>query len=69
MAASVGEMAAGIRREQPAVVINTVGPFTTTPAPIRACLPDSHYLDLANDLAAVSTRSASARRPRPAAVR
>jgi len=56
VAGSIGEMAAAIRREQPAVVINTVGPFTTTAGPlIRACLPTSHYLDLANDLSAVSS--------------
>ncbi len=56
VAASIGDMATAIRREQPAVVINTVGPFTTTAAPvIRACLPTTHYLDLANDLAAVSS--------------
>lgn len=53
---SVDAMAAEIRRQQPTVVINTVGPFTTTAPPlIRACLPSSHYLDLANDLSAVST--------------
>ncbi|GAA3583348.1 hypothetical protein [Kribbella ginsengisoli] len=56
VAGSVEEMAAEIRRQQPAVVINTVGPFGTTAAPIaNACLPASHYVDLANDVAAVST--------------
>src|SRR3954468_348034 len=55
VAGTVEEMAGAIRREQPAVVVNTVGPFTTTAATIvRACLPGSHYVDLANDLAAVS---------------
>ncbi|MGA5299162.1 hypothetical protein ACPCHT_04500 [Nucisporomicrobium flavum] len=55
VAASVAEMAAEIRRQRPAVVVNTIGPFTTTaPELIRACLPASHYIDLANDLAAVS---------------
>lgn len=53
-AASTEAMAAEIARQQPAVVINTVGPFTRTADPIiRACLPASHYVDLANDLAAV----------------
>ena len=53
--AAVEAMTAEIRRQQPAVVINTVGPFTATAAPIaRACLPGSHYVDLANDAAAVS---------------
>jgi short subunit dehydrogenase-like uncharacterized protein len=48
-------MAAEIQRQQPAVVINTVGPFTTTAGPIaRACLTGSHYVDLANDLPAVA---------------
>ncbi|WNV86090.1 NAD(P)-binding domain-containing protein [Umezawaea sp. Da 62-37] len=55
VAATVEVMADEIRRQRPAVVINTVGPFTATAAPIiRACLPGSHYVDLANDLAAVS---------------
>ncbi|MBP2334165.1 short subunit dehydrogenase-like uncharacterized protein [Saccharothrix coeruleofusca] len=56
VAASVDEMAAEISRQRPAVVVNTVGPFSTTAAPLaRACLPASHYLDLANDLASFST--------------
>ena len=56
VAASIDDMAAAIRRDQPAVVINTVGPFATTAGPIaRACLPHSHYVDLANDVAAVTT--------------
>lgn len=55
VAGSVEAMADEIRRQQPAVVINTVGPFASTAAPIvRACLPGSDYIDLANDLAAVS---------------
>lgn len=54
VAATLDETAAQIRRQQPAAVVNTVGPFTTTAGPIaRACLPGSHYIDLANDLAAV----------------
>lgn len=55
VAASLEDAAEQIRRQRPAVVINTVGPFTATAAPIiRACLPGSHYVDLANDVAAVS---------------
>jgi short subunit dehydrogenase-like uncharacterized protein len=55
VADSVEAMAAQIRRQQPAVVINTIGPFTQTAAPIAtACLQAGHYVDLANDLAAVS---------------
>ncbi|MFF5082345.1 hypothetical protein ACFY36_35310 [Actinoplanes sp. NPDC000266] len=49
------ETADAIRRQRPAVVINTVGPFGVTAGPIiRACLPAGHYVDLANDVAAVS---------------
>jgi short subunit dehydrogenase-like uncharacterized protein len=55
VARSVGETADAIRRDRPAVVVNTIGPFTDTAAPLLdACLPSSDYLDLANDLAAVS---------------
>jgi short subunit dehydrogenase-like uncharacterized protein len=56
VAGSVGELAEQIRRQQPAVVINTIGPFAATAAPIiAACLAGSDYIDLANDVAAVST--------------
>ena len=56
VAGTVGETAEAIRRERPAVVVNTIGPFTDTAGPLLdACLPGSDYLDLANDLAAVST--------------
>ena len=49
------EAAAEITRRQPAVVINTIGPFARTAVPIaRACLPGGHYVDLALDVAAVS---------------
>ena len=56
VAASAEAMIVEIQRQQPAVVINTIGPFTTTAAAIaKACLPGgSHYVDLANDVAAVS---------------
>ncbi|WFE66207.1 hypothetical protein [Micromonospora sp. WMMD714] len=55
VAGSVAETADAIRRERPAVVVNTIGPFTDTAAPLLgACLPASDYLDLSNDLAAVS---------------
>jgi short subunit dehydrogenase-like uncharacterized protein len=54
--ASVTELAAEIRRQQPAVVINTIGPFAETAPPlIEACLEGSDYLDLANDVASVLT--------------
>ncbi|HEX4258943.1 MAG TPA: saccharopine dehydrogenase NADP-binding domain-containing protein, partial [Streptosporangiaceae bacterium] len=57
VAASIDDMAAAIQRDQPAIVINTVGPFATTAKTIaRACLAaNSHYVDLANDVAAVTT--------------
>jgi short subunit dehydrogenase-like uncharacterized protein len=55
VAASTEAAAAEIQRQRPAVVINTIGPFTTTAGPlVRACLPRSHYVDLANDLPAVA---------------
>ena len=48
-------MADAIRRERPAVVLHTVGPFARTATPIlRACLPASSYLDLANDVVAAA---------------
>jgi len=54
IAGSVESITAEIRRQRPAVVINTIGPFTMTAVPIvRACLPGSDYIDLANDVAAV----------------
>ena len=44
VAGSIEAMTAEIRRQQPAVVINTIGPFTATAAPIaRACLQGSDY--------------------------
>lgn len=53
-AGSAESAAAEIRRQRPAVVINTVGPFSATAVPlVHACLPGSHYIDLANDVAAV----------------
>ncbi|GAA2712178.1 hypothetical protein [Actinoplanes palleronii] len=56
VAASIAAMAGEISRQRPAVVVNTVGPFATTAEPIiRACLPASHYVDLANDLSAFTT--------------
>jgi len=40
-----------LRRDAPAVVINTVGPFTTTATTVaRACAPETHYVDVANEL-------------------
>ncbi len=42
---------AAIRSENPAVVINTIGPFGRTALPIiDGCPPRTHYLDLANEM-------------------
>ena len=55
VAASPQEIATEIRRQRPALVINTIGPFTDTTVLIaRACLPGSHYLDIANDVISIS---------------
>ncbi len=55
VADSVASMIAEIRRQRPAVVVNTVGPFAATAAPLaRACLPVSSYVDLGNDFVATS---------------
>ena len=55
VAPSFQAMAAGIVEARPAVVVNTVGPFTrTAPGIVDACLAaGSDYVDLANDLASV----------------
>jgi short subunit dehydrogenase-like uncharacterized protein len=53
-AESLESVGTEIQRQRPAVVINTIGPFTATAVPVmRACLGSSHYVDLANDVAAV----------------
>ncbi|MFE7031440.1 saccharopine dehydrogenase NADP-binding domain-containing protein [Streptomyces sp. NPDC057621] len=54
-APSLAAAAAEIRRQRPAVVVNTVGPFTATaPAVVDACRAvGSHYIDLANDVPAL----------------
>ncbi|WP_086843701.1 hypothetical protein [Amycolatopsis kentuckyensis] len=54
VADGVEAIAAEIRRQRPAVVVNTIGEYAATAATIaRACLPGGHYVDLAADLAAV----------------
>ena len=54
VADSVEAMAALIAAGQPAVVVNTIGPFAQTALPIAmACGPGRHYLDLANELPAL----------------
>ncbi|MBA2678435.1 MAG: saccharopine dehydrogenase NADP-binding domain-containing protein [Ktedonobacteraceae bacterium] len=55
VAASPEKVAVEISRQRPALVINTIGPFTETTMLIaRACLPSSHYVDLANDVISTS---------------
>lgn len=42
-----------LARDAPAVVVNTVGPFTrTAPDVAGACPPGTHYVDIANELPA-----------------
>lgn len=55
VAPTLAAAAAGVRDARPAVVLNTVGPFTRTmPGVVDACLAaGSDYVDLANDLEAV----------------
>ncbi|WP_410671863.1 hypothetical protein [Amycolatopsis sp. cmx-4-68] len=51
VADGVEAMAAEIRRQRPAVVVNTIGEYAGSAATIaRACLPGGHYVDLAADL-------------------
>ncbi|MFG1605051.1 hypothetical protein [Actinoplanes sp. NPDC049265] len=55
VAGTVEETIAALRRDRPAAVINTIGPFGVTGVPIAtACLPFAHYADLANDVGAVA---------------
>ena len=56
VAPTLEAVATGIRDARPAVVVNTVGPFTrTAPVVVDACLAaGSDYVDLANDLVAVT---------------
>lgn len=45
-----------LRRATPAVLVNTVGPFTGTAAEVvAACRPPTHYVDVANELSAVTS--------------
>lgn len=53
---SLEDIVAKIRQSRPALVINTIGPFTETTHAIGvACLPYSHYVDIANDVVSTST--------------
>ena len=54
MVGSFGSALAGLARDAPGVVVNTVGPFTSTGVEVaRACPPGTHYVDIANEFAAV----------------
>ncbi len=54
LAGTLGSALAALAREAPAVVVNTVGPFTTTARDVaRACPPGTHYVDIANEFSAV----------------
>lgn len=55
LAGHVEYVLAQIRTRAPSVVINTIGPFTRTSIPVSsACPPGTHYVDVANELSAVS---------------
>lgn len=54
VAGSAKEIVNEIKRQQPAIVVNTIGPFTETAIPIaHACLSCGHYIDLANDVISI----------------
>jgi short subunit dehydrogenase-like uncharacterized protein len=54
--AGLADIAARIRSDRPAAVVNTVGPFSETMAALTAACLDggSHHVDLANDVGSVS---------------
>lgn len=54
VAPSVDAVATELARGTPAVVVNTVGPFTETASRVVRASPGSHYVDLANELFAVT---------------
>lgn len=59
VAEDAATMAAAVRRERPAVVVNTIGPFSRTAGPLaEACLPSTSYVDLANDMEAATAITA-----------
>ncbi len=54
LAGTLTSALAALAQDAPAVVVNTVGPFTTTAVTVaRACPPGTHYVDVANELRAV----------------
>jgi len=55
VAADIDAAVRRLAREAPGVVVNTVGPFTETAVPVaRGCPPGTHYVDLSNELPAIS---------------
>ncbi|MFI6345571.1 hypothetical protein [Streptomyces sp. NPDC050560] len=55
VAQSLGAAAGMLAAAEPAVVVNTVGPFARNMPLVAGALPDgSHYVDLTNEIAAVS---------------
>lgn len=55
VAGSVDAVVTELAQGTPGVVVNTIGPFTKTALPIaRACPPNCHYVDLANEFLAVT---------------
>jgi short subunit dehydrogenase-like uncharacterized protein len=55
VAGALGTALSGLAQAAPAVVVNTIGPFAgTAPQVVRVCPPGTHYVDVANELAAVS---------------
>jgi len=51
---TLGSTLAELAHDAPAVVVNTVGPFTTTALEVaRACPAGTHYVDVANEFSAV----------------
>jgi len=55
LAATASDMAAAIKKQRPALVINLMGGYDTSARSLaEACLPGGHYLDLANDPASMT---------------
>jgi short subunit dehydrogenase-like uncharacterized protein len=64
---SLEQVLTEVTRQAPAVVVNTVGPFTTTAAQVaRACPAGTHYVDIANEYPAVEAILALDRRAQAA---
>lgn len=54
LAGSLESIVSSMTADAPGVVVNTVGPFTSTGLRVaRACPPGTHYVDIANEFSAV----------------